>query len=112
MNIADLVKEAYETSKAKGWWSEAFGCPQPALLGAKIALIHSELSEALECVRDGMLDAQTIEGKPEGLPSELADVMIRVADLAGALGIDLDKAVTEKLAYNTTRTHRHGGRLL
>jgi NTP pyrophosphatase (non-canonical NTP hydrolase) len=45
-----------------------------------------------------------------GFPSELADIVIRVADLAGALGIDLAEAIRIKLAFNRTRTHRHGGK--
>ena len=84
-------------------------------VAAKLALIHSEVSEALECVRDGHYEAyesETRPGKPEGLPSELADIVIRVADLAGALGIDLESAIVTKMAYNATRQHRHGGRNL
>ena len=100
-------------AKGKGWWDGAM--LDPNTLGAKLALIHSEVSEALECVRDGemtgYLDA-TKDGKPEGLPFELADVVVRVADLCGALGIDLDEAVTTKMAFNATRKHRHGGRRL
>ena len=46
--------------------------------------------------------------KPEGLPSELADIAIRLADLCGALGIDLDAEVQAKMAYNATRGRMHG----
>ena len=48
--------------------------------------------------------------KPEGLPSELADILIRTFDLAGVLGINLGQAVVGKLLYNATRGERHGGR--
>ncbi len=48
--------------------------------------------------------------KPCGIPSELADVAIRLADLAGALGIDLEQAIIEKHRYNRTRAYRHGGK--
>ena len=49
------------------------------------------------------------KGKPEGFPAELADLLIRVGDLAAALGIDLDFEVRRKMAYNETRPYRHGG---
>ena len=48
--------------------------------------------------------------KPEGFPSELADVIIRTFDLCAMLNIDIQKAVDEKLAYNATRGHMHGGK--
>ena len=47
-------------------------------------------------------------GKPEGYPTELADIIIRTLDLAYMLGIDIDAAVQEKLAFNATRGHKHG----
>jgi hypothetical protein len=50
--------------------------------------------------------------KPVGLPSELADIIIRTLDVAARLGIDMDAAVTTKLASNRTRGWHHGGRLL
>lgn len=50
--------------------------------------------------------------KPVGIPSELADIVIRVFDAAGRYGIDLEKAINEKMAYNATRPQRHGGKVL
>ena len=105
----------------KGWWPYPINLAgggfrlEPDQIGAKLALIHSEVSEALEAVRDGKLDRYENPdrpGKPEGLPSELADIVIRVADLAGALGINLEDAIADKVAYNARRVHRHGGRAL
>ncbi len=49
--------------------------------------------------------------KPEGIPSELADILIRVLDLAAELGIDLAAATLEKFTYNATRAKMHGGKL-
>jgi NTP pyrophosphatase (non-canonical NTP hydrolase) len=125
IDITELVHEAHETALAKGWWdrylplhgilADRTRAPDvpPDSLAAKIMLVVTECSEALECVRDGAIYAtHDTDGKPEGLPSELADIVIRVADLCGALGIDLDVAVREKLLFNRTRTHRHGGRAL
>lgn len=110
MSLNDLRDTVYEIAKAKGWWGLQVDVPH--LVAAKLALIHSEVSEALEEVRDGQMQTYVIEGKPMGLPIELADVIIRVLDLAGALGIDMDAAIRLKIDYNKTRTHRHGGRLL
>ncbi|WFR64178.1 hypothetical protein P9222_08390 [Paenibacillus amylolyticus] len=50
--------------------------------------------------------------KPCGIPSELADIVIRVLDVCGHYGIDLEKAIQEKMAYNATRPQRHGGKVL
>lgn len=118
MDLIELVKQAHSMARTKGFWDGQMrmsGPPSAEVLGAKLALIHSEVSEALECVRDGDMRghlAADPEGKPEGLPYELADVVVRVADLCGALGIDLDEAVRTKMAFNATRQHRHGGRRL
>lgn len=99
-------------------------------LNTKLGLISSEAVEAQEELRkDGdaahryYLDTKTgeihpeqvtIDGvpqyKPEGVASELADVIIRAGDTAGLAEINLGAAVVEKLAYNATRGQRHGGK--
>jgi len=90
----------------------------------KLMLVVTELAEAAEDYRDGRdlrqchyeygADKVTVPvdkpRKPCGFPSELADVIIRVADLAGALGIDLETVITEKFAYNRSRSRMHGGK--
>jgi len=48
--------------------------------------------------------------KPEGIPSELADIIIRVLDICGFHGIDIAHALADKMAYNETRQYRHGGK--
>ncbi len=75
-------------------------------------MIHGEVTEACEAsrdkshaVKDRYLDA---EGKPCGFGSELADIIIRTAGLAGALGIDLDTEIREKMQFNLTRPYQHG----
>lgn len=107
MNIKDLVREAYDTAVDKGWWDEDRPVPEA------IALMHSELSEALEEYRTGHAPNHTyyFAGKPEGIPIELADVIIRIADFCGRHSIDLEQALVEKMAYNKSRSKRHGGKV-
>jgi NTP pyrophosphatase (non-canonical NTP hydrolase) len=76
-----------------------------------LALITTEVAEAIEEARGGRFRERSEDGKPEGLPAELADVVIRCFDLAGGLGIDLAGAIERKAAYNATRPTRHGGKL-
>jgi NTP pyrophosphatase (non-canonical NTP hydrolase) len=108
----------------KGWWPRGTGVDAISTdeVLAKLALIHSEVSEALEVARDpkARLNVQWEEGrvtgpdspmpKPEGFGVELADVVIRVFDLAGALGIDIAKCIETKHTFNATRPQRHGGK--
>jgi NTP pyrophosphatase (non-canonical NTP hydrolase) len=109
-NLNDLCRDAFETAKSKGFWEghRAFG--------ELLMLVVSEASEALEDYRHGrrMTEIYHETGtnglpKPCGIPTELADIVIRVADICGAYGIDLEAAVAEKMAYNATRPRKHGG---
>lgn len=67
----------------------------------RIALCHSELSEALEAHRKGMRDDKLPHR--DGATVELADALIRIFDLAGCLGLDLPGALVEKMEYNAKR---------
>ncbi len=105
--MQEFTKRAHQTAVSKGWWDDVDDAD--ALVPEKLCLIHSEVSEALESYRNGedMLWI-TDTGKPEGLLAELADVVIRCADLSEALGLDLGSAMSVKMDYNDTRPHRHG----
>jgi NTP pyrophosphatase (non-canonical NTP hydrolase) len=113
LSIKDIVATAHACAVAKGWWDGPMS--EMRSFPALIALIHSEASEALEEFRNGheLTDIYHTPDseKPEGIPIELADIIIRIADLCGSSGIDLEGAIRQKMAYNATRPRRHGGKL-
>ena len=71
--------------------------------------MHSELSEALEAIRNGNPPDDKI---PEftGVEAELADVIIRIMDMAAAKGYRVGEAVIAKINYNKNRPYKHGGK--
>jgi NTP pyrophosphatase (non-canonical NTP hydrolase) len=99
VTFEQLSKEAYEHYRNQGGHIGEVGGQL-----AYLSLVHSEVSEAVECVRRGQREAFSgVGGKPEGLPSELADIMLRVMIFAAAKGIDLHEAMVTKHTYNQTR---------
>jgi NTP pyrophosphatase (non-canonical NTP hydrolase) len=112
--LKDWQRAVVAINKAKGWYSQ-----EVSFLDA-MCLLHSEVSEAVEAWRNwGTEDATTQaidqgEGhalpKPEGVGSEFADILIRLLDDCDRFGIDLEAEFERKLAFNMTRSYRHGGK--
>lgn len=123
--LNSLAATVHDTAAAKGFYEGG-----RRNFGEVLMLVVSELAEALEEYRNGhgpnevyenLLDISGTETKPipygssniscpkpEGIPIELADALIRILDICGAYGIDIDTAVRLKMAYNLTRPHKHG----
>ncbi len=94
-----------------GWWTDhATGQRKERNKGELIALIHSEISEALEGVRKDKMDDHLPHRK--SVEVELADALIRIFDFAGAYDLDLGAAMIEKMHYNARRAdHKPENRL-
>lgn len=92
--INRLIEQCHNIAKVKGWWE------QERNDGELIALMHSELSEALEAMRN--------HGTKDNIAEELADCCIRIFDYCGAKEIDLEGTLVKKIKYNKTRPYRHG----
>ncbi len=123
--INELAKEIHENAKSKGFFDE------PKNIGEMLCLIHSEVSEALEAdrkdhyyigdvrsvngdhpfgERSDIMFKQAFEscGIKNSFQDELADIMIRVMDLAAFKGIDLEQHIKAKMRFNSLREYKHG----
>jgi NTP pyrophosphatase (non-canonical NTP hydrolase) len=108
MNLNDYASESHQNNMK--WWQDInTGEKIQRNKGELIALMHSELSEALEGARKGKMDDHLPHRLSEEV--ELADALIRIFDYAGAYGLDLEGAYQEKTAYNKWRQdHTHEAR--
>jgi len=93
MEIKQLTDIIMEQAKQKGFGTK----PEDINVAEKIALIHSEVSEAFEAYRH-----QNIDGK-DGFKEELGDIIQRVLHLCGVLNIDIEQAIMKKVDFNKDR---------
>ena len=110
--IATVVLQniCHHLAKKSGWWDGLLP-PSQGTVAEKLLLVHSEVSEACEGYRKDLMDDHLPHRKM--VEVELADALIRICDLAGAMGLDLGGAVAEKLAYNQSRAdHKPENRAL
>jgi hypothetical protein len=111
--INDLQNEIHQGNVQAGWWTDLKTGTDlaqeardgtrlgKALVAEKLCLIHSEVSEAMEGARKNLQDDKLPHRKM--IEVELADAMIRIWDLAGALKLDIGGAIQEKRQYNAKR---------
>ena len=83
--------------------------PSPKVDAVHLALMHSEVSEALEAARHGNPPSDKIPEFSQ-YEEEMADLMLRVCDFCGRRGLDLAGAILAKMDYNRNREYRHGGK--
>ena len=123
-SVQNLVYIVHEQNKEAGWWNDLDtgesltnkrGFPFVRNVSELLILVHSEVSEALEGYRKDLRDTHLPQY--DSLTVELADVVIRVFDIAGGLSLNLSEAVRDKLIYNKNRADhkkenrlKHGGK--
>ncbi len=97
-----IQKEVYQTATEKGWWNVE------REIGTQIALMHSELSEALEGIREDKRSDKIPEFL--AIEEEFADVIIRIMDTSEYYEYRVAEALIAKMKYNKNREYRHGGK--
>ena len=112
LDIKVLSNAINNWAEDKGWNKQLNTTPES--IGASLLLMTSEITEAFEEVRNGhdINEIYTKDSKPEGLPIELADCIIRILHFCEYHNIDIEKALIIKMKYNRSRPLRHGGKLI
>ena len=98
MELEKIQKEIHEIAVNHGWWD----ADKPRTFLDLIMLVVCECSEAVEEYRK----TGTVEGN-DHIAEELADVLIRVLDLAEHYNINMSEAIAKKVEFNKSRPYRH-----
>lgn len=120
--LNELAQKVFQIATSKGWYDNDKG----KNMGERLALIHAEVSEALEADRkdsycgltminwDALPDSEFMGcydiGVKGTFEEEMADIVIRVLDMCALKGIDIEKHIWAKMRYNSMRPHLHGGK--
>ena len=110
LGLNQCVKDCHEAAVEGGWWHDSQGKKKERNVGELLCLIHSEISEAMEGARKGLMDTHLKDRSM--MEVELADAVIRIFDLAESKGFNLGETIYEKLEYNRSRAdHKIKNRL-
>jgi len=106
-----MAHEFYHYAKAKGFGLRSRKSRE-SRIPERLLMMIGEVSETMEEYRNGHSPTEVYykDGKPEGIPIELADVLMRLLCFCGEHDIDIAAAVKEKHRYNLTRPFKHGGK--
>ena len=110
VGLNECAKDCHEAAVKGGWWHDSEGKKKERNVGELLCLIHSEISEAMEGARKGLMDTH-LKHKTM-MEVELADAIIRIFDLAESKNFNLGQTIYEKLEYNRSRAdHKIKNRL-
>jgi NTP pyrophosphatase (non-canonical NTP hydrolase) len=105
-SINSIIKDIHQKNIKAGWWNDPITGKNlkedPYVIGTKLLLVVSEIAEATEGFRKDLMDDKLTTRKC--VEVELADAVIRIFDICGALNLDLGGAIEEKRSYNSTRS--------
>jgi len=104
MSIDDWCNAIHKNAVEHGWWENDRNVLEIA------ALIHTEISEAVEEYRNDKPNFYEVNGKPEGMAVEMVDAVIRIMDWFGKQDISMEEILSKKHQYNLKRPYKHGGK--